>query len=500
MLKRCLLSLAIFLSILCVAQDKETFSLTVGATMKLDLPFAVENYRISNKDRISVEEISKKQLNVTARALGECTLQVFGAGVTKEYSITVKSNITNTLKRLRTDLDALPELDLSINQDYIVIKGTVTNPENWKTLQKVLPLYKDEVHSFAVFKPSAETVLNLKKMLLDAGFPFAAEGEKPALGELTMKISPDAIIITGELASQQQADKIRQILSTQTWLSLEEKAGSGQIRGIVNLDVVQTVLQVDVVYVGVTDADADKIGSQAPTLSGSFQYFFDMIAGRKAEGSTAILGVSMDQSVQFLARNGITRTHNAGHVSFLNHDPKGGKLHTGGTLSVKVSGDDGQGSLQDIDYGLNITIKGGLVSEKRVMLDLKLENTALIAATGDTFNRSVDSTQQTIYCDLDKTMVIAGSKKIAQATQKSGLPFLRNVPVLKWFVSEEADSKAETRLLILVSPRLLKNDPSVEIEIPLQDETAKTYKDAQTDNKTLEEEKNEKKSWWRKLF
>jgi type II secretory pathway component GspD/PulD (secretin) len=124
----------------------------------------------------------------------------------------------------------------------------------------------------------------------------------------------------------------------------------------------------------------------------------------------------------------------------------------------------------------------------------------LIAATGDTFNRSVDSTQQTIYCDLDKTMVIAGSKKIAQATQKSGLPFLRNVPVLKWFVSEEADSKAETRLLILVSPRLLKNDPSVEIEIPLQDETAKTYKDAQTDNKTLEEEKNEKKSWWRKLF
>ena len=100
-----------------------------------------------------------------------------------------------------------------------------------------------------------------------------------------------------------------------------------------------------------------------------------------------------------------------------------------------------------------------------------------------------------MFCDLDKTIVVAGSKKIAQDTSKSGLPVLRNTPVLKWFVSEDRDSTTETRLLILACPRLVKSNPDVQIEIPLDQETAGTLRDAQTDNKVREEE-NKKHSGW----
>ena len=67
--------------------------------------------------------------------------------------------------------------------------------------------------------------------------------------------------------------------------------------------------------------------------------------------------------------------------------------------------------------------------------------------------------------------------------------------MLKWFVAEDRDSTTETRLLILACPRLVKSNPDVQIEIPLDQETAGTLRDAQTDNQTREEE-NKKHSGW----
>ena len=483
------------------AQDAETFSLTVGGSKRLDLPFAVENYRLTPQGKVTVEELNKKQLNVTGTALGECSLFVMGGGLTREYRITVKSNINTILKRLRTDLDTVPELDISINEDLIVIHGTVSNPENWRLFQKVLPMYPG-VKNFAQFRPSAETMLNLKKMLQDAGFVFAEEGTKPGLGQISMNIAPDAVVISGELCSQSQINQINQILSTQTWLAVGDTAPSeaaGRVRGIVNLNVIETPLQVDIVYVGVTDSDAERIGSKAPTANFNMNWLFDLIHGRKDENSTITFGSNMQQTLGFLAQNGITRTYEAGHVTFLNHDEKGGKLHTGGTVSVKVSGMN-SGALQDIDYGLTITVKGGLVDPNKVKLDLSIENTSLVTTTGDAYTRAVDSTQQSSQCGLNKTVVLAGSRKIAQSAEKSGLPVLRNTPVLKWFVSEDGKNKSETRLLILACPRLASADNAVEIEIPVSQETAPTYNEAKGDLKEDIKKKDEEKAWYKRWF
>ena len=212
-----LLSLAL-LSAFVFGADQEKFSLTVGGVKVIELPFSLESYRVSAKSIISVEEINPQQLRVIGKAIGETNLTVNGAGVSVSYSITVKSDITNTLKRLRVELEDLPELDITINQDYIVIKGTVSDPRKWSLLQKVLPLYKSHVHNFAEFRPTPETLLNLKKLLTEAGFEFAADGEAPQPGQLEMKITSDALIVNGELYSEDAVAKVNQMLSTQTWL------------------------------------------------------------------------------------------------------------------------------------------------------------------------------------------------------------------------------------------------------------------------------------------
>ena len=504
-MKNRIVTFSLFFLMLCGAAfcaDQEKFSLTVGGMKVIELPFSLESYRVSAKDKLAVEEINPQQLRVIGKAIGECNLTVNGAGVSVSYSITIKSDISNTLKRLRVDLEDLPELDITINQDYIVIKGTVSDPRKWALLQKVLPLYKSNVHNFAEFRPTPETLLNLKKLLTESGFEFAAEGQLPQPGQLEMKITPDALIVNGELCSEDAVSKVKQLLGTQTWLDTSGAnvdGSSGKIRGIVNLSVMQTVLTVDVVYVAVSESDARSSGSnETPSATLNLGWIFDMVAGRK-DGETATFGGNMNQTVRFLASNGITRSYNAGHVSFLNHDGQGGTLHTGGTISVKVSGES-NGDLKDIEYGLNITVSGGLVTPGRAQLKLDLSNSNLVSASGDAYTRSMDTTSQTVYCDLDKTLVVAGSRKLSQGIGQSGLPILRNIPVVKWFVANDSGNKEETRLLILVCPRIASASQETQIEIPLTEETKGAYAEGRGDLQKDEAERKAKLPWYKRWF
>lgn len=477
-------------TMLSLYADAERISMIIGSTKSIQTPFVIESFRIipGKSDKVKVEA-GESQLRIVGCAVGEVTLVVSGGGMQKDYIVTVKSNLAKTLKKLRTDLDSLTELDISINEDQIAIRGTVTNPEHWKHLMKVLPNYSSQCVNFAVFKPSAETVLNLKKLLQEAGFQFCEPGQKTAVGQLSMQISSDAVVLTGELYSQKDLDKVMQLLATQPWLDIGGQGDSskGRVRCMTSLSVVETLLQVDIVYAGIVLDNSDALGSNStPTLSGSFGIIYDLVSGR-GTGKTAQFGGNMDATVGFLTSNGVTRTYNAGHVTFANNDPKGGTLHTGNTVYVKVNGLE-NGSLQNIKYGLEIKVTGGLVSPNRAKLTLDLKNSSLVSASEDSYNLQEDTTSQTVFCDLDKTVVIAGSKKISQATKNSGLPILRSTPVLKWFVSSDVDNLSEITLLILACPRLVKANPDVQIEIPLDQQTAPTYRDSKRNNKERMEE------------
>ena len=154
---------------------------------------------------------------------------------------------------------------------------------------------------------------------------------------------------------------------------------------------------------------------------------------------------------------------------------------------MKVSGID-NGSLQKIEYGLKITVKGGLISKNKADLQFDVSNSGLISSGDDS---SYDQTQQTIknsvVCDLENTIVLGGYKKIVQDTVKSGLPILRNTPVLSWFVAQDSDNQQEFDLLILACPRIQKHDPGRKIPLPVVDTVSHVVSDGTVDNKTVKE-------------
>lgn len=462
--------------------DSERVSMVMGSSKTLSVPFVIDTFRVvpNNSDRVKVEALDT-QLRVMALQVGEVNVLASGGGATRDFQITIKSNLTKVLRQLRADLDTLTELDIAINEDRIVIRGTVTDPGHWDILQRVLPHYSGKCVCFANFRPSAETVAGLRKMLADDGFMFVGNGEAMRPGFLSLVISADAVVLSGELYSQAEIDRIRRLLATQAWLSVGGTVEGGRIKGVLNLSVVETMLEVDVVYVGLNENEghSEGTGGGAPTIGNAMSAFYDIVAGR-GDG-TATIGGSMPSTIAFLRNNGVTRTYNAGHVSFANNDPNGGELHTGGTIYAKVNGVE-NGSLQNIEYGLKIKVKGGLVSEKRAKLSVELTNSQVLSRSEDSYDLAEDTTKQTVFCDIGKTLAVAGSKKLMETTANSGLPILRNTPVLQWFVSGQDNNGSTTRLLVLIAPRLVKAHPDVQIEIPIQDETGTTYKEARQTN------------------
>ena len=83
---------------------------------------------------------------------------------------------------------------------------------------------------------------------------------------------------------------------------------------------------------------------------------------------------------------------------------------------------------------------------------------------------------------------------------QSGLPILRNIPVVKWFVANDSGNKEETRLLILVCPRIASASQETQIEIPLTEETKGAYAEGRGDLQKDEAERKAKLPWYKRWF
>ena len=147
-----------------VANAQERISLALQESKEIYQPFSIQTYKATPEDKIKIAEVAENKLLITGVSQGDCELLISGGSVSKKISISVVSNLKTVLKKLKNDLQELGELDISVNQDIIVIRGNLSKYEKWKYLNDVLSSYdKKSIRSYVKFVPSAETVITLKK-------------------------------------------------------------------------------------------------------------------------------------------------------------------------------------------------------------------------------------------------------------------------------------------------------------------------------------------------
>ena len=492
-----------------VAADATPVTVSVGKMELLNVPFPVQGFRMADPSVAKVETLGPQQLRVMGLKAGTTDLQVTGEGsVSALFAVTVLENINAVLSAVKRDLDSVPEVDVTINLGRVVLKGEVSSIEHWKYLLKVVELYKESVANLVTFQPTPEVMLSLKAAFEKAGLKVTdadAPAGKAAPGAISLKFSGNSIFVSGQVYSQKDKDRIIQIIEAQNWLTLAKKqepkegvaaktSDDPRVKALLDLEVVPTMLEMDVMFVGVTDSEEKQIGvnlAKAGLLvldstSAGFQGNLD----NKSSGWAGSYSINsgLQGALKFFAGSGPGRFQTAGHMTFKNDSPEWRTYHSGGTLKIKVATRDAT-SLEDIDYGLIMKIKGGLLDAKTAAVDVNLELSYPVPV-GNDYDLKRNRIETTLNCPIGQTMVLAGMKSLIEQSSTEGVPFLRSVPAISWFFSEKNNLKQDSKVLILLSPQIAGATTEAP---PVSIQTAPTLEESSKSNEQREREKRKRR-------
>ncbi len=487
------------------AAEAERVEVTVGAMRLLDLPFEMAGFRVTDPEIVKGEAVGVRQLRVIGLKVGTSDVQVTGAGtVSRLYSVSVVENIREVLSAMKRDLDSLPELELTVNRNLVVIKGEVSNVAHWQLLQKVLAAYDKQFLNLATFRPAPEVMLTLKDALEKSGLKVSTETEAPPVGTVGLRFSGNAVYVGGSVYSPNDIDKVKAAIAVQDWLTLEKPAaGEAKVQAVMNLRVEPVMIELDVVYVGLTDNQNQQLGVNLARqglllVDTTAAAFAGTVGSDRQSGFTGSYTINsgLQGALNFMAANGVSRFRNAGHLTFRSNDtPTWREFHSGGTLKVKISGgESGTASLEDIDYGLIMKVKGGLATSTMADLEVEIELSAPELMRNGDYDLKRNRISTTLNCEVGKTLVLGGMKGLVESTAgPSGVPFLRSVPVVQWFFSESENRLVDTQVLVLISPQLAGGPRAA---LPVSVETADTDAKAQTPNRERMEKGGRKRRFF----
>ena len=463
----CALCVAAFSSFAAAVQQ---YNYVAGTLNVLELPFTIRNCRVSNPAVAAVEVIdSNTKLRVVGLKPGMTDIQIAGENMNRTYRITVVSNLYQELTNITADLDAIPEVEANISGNKIVLKGEISNFAHWQMFRKLLPFYKGKVVNLVTFQPKAEVMVLLQKAFTKAGYTLVRENRDLKHGELMVAPAGDVLNITGTVYSQEDIARIEKILNAQTWLSTK-KSDEGKIQAVMNVEVVPEMLEIGAVFVGMEKSQLESIGNNfmkngipidvTAGYGGKLNRNMSVMRGGGSYGISSSLGTV----IKFLGENTNSVFRHAGFLTFKSNDtPQFREIHNGGTLKVRVSGDN-NGSLQDVAYGFILKIKGGLTGKDRVYMEIEVSlSTPVLLENGD-YDIKTKTVKTSAFCKLDETVALGGIKELLDdATGPSGVPFLRNVPIINWFVAEKNNVYHDKQGLVLISPRLMSQAKPIEI-------------------------------------
>ena len=217
-------------------------------------------------------------------------------------------------------------------------------------------------------------------------------------------------------------------------------------------------------------------------------------------------GGSLTGALAFLGQNGVVRARRAGLLTFKSNDTQDfRKMHSGGTLylgSVGVNGATVISNLTEVEYGLILQVKGGLTGADNVSIELKQElsyPSQSVAPQGTQFDLKKFSTNTSITCKIGETIAVGGLKEFLQMnTTSESIPYLRNVPGLKWLISQDSDNFNETEILTLVCVRRMAKASAID-PVAVELDKMKKAEDKQIKDREADKHKNDGKwyEFWR---
>lgn len=130
---------------------------------------------------------------------------------------------------------------------------------------------------------------------------------------------------------------------------------------------------------------------------------------------------------------------------------------SGATVSVALTGQYG-GSLSDKNIGVSLSVTPTFIDDERLLLAVKgarsfIEPTELQGLTDNALSTSNNIVSTNVIMRFGETLILSGLREREHTKDKTGVPLLRDVPLLQYLFSTHVDYDYAHHVLILLTPR-----------------------------------------------
>ncbi len=187
--------------------------------------------------------------------------------------------------------------------------------------------------------------------------------------------------------------------------------------------------------------------------------------------SAACLGLNLSAAINALASDGLVHVLAEPNLTVTSGEPA--SFLVGGEFPIPVGQENGQVTIQFKSYGVQLAFVPTVLDEGRINLKVRPEVSQLtqqgavnLTAGNSTISipaLTVRRAETTVELGSGQSFAIAGLLQDASTRTTSGLPGLRQIPILGQLFRSDSYQRNETELVILVTPILSRpvDDPAM---------------------------------------
>ena len=189
--------------------------------------------------------------------------------------------------------------------------------------------------------------------------------------------------------------------------------------------------------------DGSSAGSTVGGVAGATsQLAFGLFNGNLA---VAVADLMKSAKGEILAKPQITTVDNTEARIFM-----------GEQVPIRVLDVNGRQAIQLQDAGTSLTVTPHVTSDNRILLDLNPEKNSFRVdpQAGTILQRQ--SAKTSVVVNDGETVVIAGLTTKEEVETESGVPLLKDIPLLGWFFKHKSNQTIKRDLIIFVTPHIVR--------------------------------------------
>jgi hypothetical protein len=442
-------------------------SVPVGERRTIELGFEPQSFIVSQEGRENVRVVlppegsGSDRVVIEGKQIGQCDVTFYVDGVPRRTeSVRVTSGLRELRRSLSMRLEEISGVTVDEDREKLVLTGVISNPSDWKRMEKIISMdaYKGKVENLVAFRVDQRTIDNLKRQIEGMGFNLTT-GYPRENGTLQMLYEDNTLKITGTAWSQADVDKLMGLLEMQSWLKMRSAADDKEPGALcaVNVGVDNEFVELTAVIMGISESATRRVGAGTPNIRGFFSVFYDFLTGRHDAETMRIEG-SINEVVEAFAGNGLVRDSEKASMCFHVNDDEPSRIKWGGTMKLRLQSRDQDGNLtqsyEDVEYGFTLEkLAARRISADKIQVQLKVEQRTQPRVGSDgSWDMAENVYNPVIECELGETVLIGGYEKMREVSDlPSGMPLLRHIPIVNWFVSSEGHADTDINMIMAVS-------------------------------------------------